>query len=130
MPGTGKTVLVVDDIPANRYIVCRVLKEANYMTIEASSSASALEQAQRQSSRCNYSRHESSCQTGLATLESLHNERDTASIPVVFLSATAQSAFDRSQAEALGASAYLFSPVQPDTLLAVVKGVIDRRERC
>jgi hypothetical protein len=65
-------------------------------------------------------------QTGLETLRQLREKPETALIPVLFLSATAQSPSDRSRGEALGASAYLFSPVQANTLLSVVKGIIER----
>ena len=60
------------------------------------------------------------------TLQQLRADSDTASIPVVFLTATAHSSFDKSQAEGLGVSAYLFNPVEPDTLVAVVENSIMR----
>jgi Response regulator receiver domain len=65
-------------------------------------------------------------QSGLVTLQQLRDDPCTASIPVVFLTASAQSAFDRNCAEQLGASSYLLSPVQPDTLVTVVEGAIAR----
>ena len=60
------------------------------------------------------------------TLQQLRADSDTASIPVVFLTATAHSSFDKRQAEELGVSAYLFNPVEPDTLVAVVENSIMR----
>ena len=126
MPGTGKTVLVVDDIQANRYIVCRILRGANYITVEAGTGIDACQQARRCRPDVILLDMNLPDQTGLTTLKQLRTETQTASIPVMFLSATAQSSSDRTLAEAAGASAYLFSPVQADTLLSVIKGVIER----
>jgi CheY-like chemotaxis protein len=127
MRGTGKTVLVVDDIAAHRYAVCRVLRSANYATIEAGWGVEAVEKAHQYHPDAVVLDMNLPDQSGLLTLKQLRSESDTAVIPVIFLSASAQSASDRDQAEAFGASAYLFSPVEPDTLLSVVMGVIQRR---
>lgn len=129
MPGTGKTILVVDDIEANRYVVCRVLRDANYSTVEAGTGVGAFEQARRCSPDAIVLDMNLPDQTGLTTLKQLRTEAQTASIPVMFLSATAQSSSDRQLAEAAGASAYLFSPVRADTLLSVLKGIIERGVR-
>jgi CheY-like chemotaxis protein len=124
---TGKkTVLVVDDTPTNRYVLCRWLHKAQYMTLEAATGAQALEQARRCRPDAIVLDMNLPDQSGATTLQQLRSEEETASIPVVMLSATAQSAFDCNQAEALGASAYLFSPVPADTLVSVVKGIIER----
>lgn len=102
MPGTGKTVLVVDDIEANRYIVCRVLRDANYTTLEAETGVDAVEQARNCLPDAIVLDMNLPDQTGLTTLKKLRTETQTGSIPVVFLSATAQSSSDRQLAEAAG----------------------------
>jgi CheY-like chemotaxis protein len=126
MPQKEKTVLVVDDLEANRYAVCRILPGANYITAEAATGSDAVEGARRLRPDAIVLDMNLPDQTGVTTLKQLRGEIQTAFIPVVFLSATAQSPCDRSHAEAAGASAYLFSPVQADTLICVLKGVIER----
>lgn len=40
-----KTILVVDDLEANRYVVCRILRSANYKTLEAATGRNAIKLA-------------------------------------------------------------------------------------
>ena len=126
MPGTGKTVLVVDDFVTSRYATCRVLRQANYTTLEAGTASDAVLKAHQHHPDAIVLDVNLPDESGMAILKQLRNASDTKSIPVVFLTATAQTDFDRSKAEALGASAYLFSPVPPDTLLSIVGGIIER----
>lgn len=126
MERLSRIVLVADDNSANRYIACRTLRQANFGTIEACLGREAVEQARRFRPDIIILDMNMPDQSGLTTLQQLRADSRTASIPVVFLSASAQSAFDRKQAEDLGASAYLFNPVQPDTLVAVVEGSIQQ----
>jgi len=122
----GGVVLVVDDNPAQRYIACRTLRNAKFITIEASWGREVVEQARRLRPDIILLDMHLPDQSGIVTLQQLRADACTASIPVVFLTATAHSSFDKSQAEELGVSAYLFNPVAPDTLIAVVENSITR----
>jgi CheY-like chemotaxis protein len=126
MPGTQKLILVVDDVAANRYAVSRVLQSANYATVEAATGQDAIEQALRLHPDAIILDMNMPDQDGLVTLKQLRDNHETATVPVLFLSATAQSPSHRSRAEALGASGYLFSPVHGNTLVSVVRGIIER----
>lgn len=126
MAGTQQTVLVVDDIDAKRYVVCRMLQASDYATVEAATGRAAIKQARKHLPDAIVLDMNLPDQSGLITLQQLRDQKETALIPVVFLSAVAHSPSDRTRAEALGASAYLFSPVQADTLVSVVRGVIER----
>jgi CheY-like chemotaxis protein len=126
MPETGQTVLVVDDIEAKRYVVCRMLQASNFITLEAATGRAAFKQACKHRPDAIVLDMNLPDQSGLITLQQLRNQKETASIPVVILSAVAHSPSDRTRAEALGASAYLFSPVQADTLVSVIRGIIER----
>jgi hypothetical protein len=121
-----QTILVVDDLESNRYVVCRILDSANYNTVEAATGTDAIQKAVLVHPDAIILDMNMPDQNGLETLRQLREKPETALIPVLFLSAIAQSASDRSRGEALGASAYLFSPVQANTLLSVVKGIIER----
>jgi CheY-like chemotaxis protein len=82
MPGTGKTILVVDDIAANLYVVCRVLHASNYKTIEAMTGVDALDQACRFRPDAIILDMHLPDQTGLTTLKQLRTETKTSSIPL------------------------------------------------
>jgi len=126
LAGAGRLVLVVDDNPAQRYVACRMLRKANFTTIEASWGREVVEQARRLSPDIILLDMHMPDQSGIVTLQQLRANSRTASIPVVFLTGTAHSPVDKSRAEALGVSAYLFNPVAPDTLVAVVENSILR----
>ena len=126
MARLSRVVLVADDDSANRYIACRSLRQANFVTIEARSGEGAVEQALRFRPDIIILDMNMPDQSGLTTLQQLRADPCTASIPVVFLTDNIHSEFDRKQAEELGLSAYLFNPVQPDTLVAVIEGSIQR----
>jgi len=121
-----KTVLVVDDVESKRYVVCRILREGKYRTLEAGSGSEAVQRARQHRPDAIVLDMNLPDQSGLVTLKQLRDAAETALIPVVFLSAEAQTPSDRTRAEALGASGYLFSPVQPDTLISVIRGIIER----
>lgn len=126
MSETRRTILIVDDLPANRYIVCRMLKHAQYATIEAASGGEAIEKARRHRPDAIVLDMNLPDQNGVATLKKLRAHTETASIPVLILSADSHSAFDKNSAEAFGASAYLFTPVPAETLVCVLNGIIER----
>lgn len=121
-----RVVLVADDNEAARYITCRALRRANFVTVEARWGHEAVNQAHCSRPDIIILDMNMPDQSGLTTLHQLRADPGTASIPVIILTTAAQSAFERRYAEELGASAYLFSPVPPDTLVAVVEGSIQR----
>lgn len=121
-----RVVLVADDNDVSRYIACRVLRQANYNTIEARWGKEAAELAREFRPDIILLDMHMPDQSGLTTLQQLRDDPGTAAIPVIFLTATAHSAFDRNCAEQLGASSYFFNPIQPNTLLTLVEGSIAR----
>ena len=126
MAGIGGVVLVANDDPVHRCTACRTLRNANFTTIEASSGREVVEQARRLRPNLIVLDMQMPDQSGIVTLQQLRAHSCTASIPVVFLTASAHLPLDKSQAEELGVYAYLFSPVEPDTLVAVVEHSIMR----
>lgn len=126
MAGVGRVVLIANDNPAHRYIACRTLRNANFTTIEAGWGREAVEQARRLHPDSIVLDMHMPDPSGIVALAQLRADSSTASIPVVVLTASAHSPFDKSQAEELGGYAYLFNPVEPDTLVAVVEGSLMR----
>ena len=126
MAVVGRVVLVANDDPAHRYIACRTLRNANFTTIEARWGREVVQLARRLRPDIILLDMHMPDQSGIVTVQQLRAASCTASIPVVFLTASAHLPLDQSQAEELGVSAHLFSPVEPDTLVAVVEGSIMR----
>ena len=126
MARLSRVVLIADDNSVNRYIASRTLRRANFIAIEACWGRQAVEQARHFSPDIIILDMNMPDQSGLITLQQLRADPCTAQIPVVLLTDTAYSAFDRKQVEELGASAYLFNPVQPDTLITVVEGSLQQ----
>ena len=126
MARLSRIVLIADHNSVNRYVACRSLRHANFVPIEARSGQGAVEQARRFRPDIIILDMNIPDQSGLTTSQQLRADPCTASIPVVFLTDNVHSEFDRKQAEKLGLSAYLFNPVQPDTLVAVIEGSIQR----
>lgn len=126
MAELGPVVLVANDDSATRYVVCRTLRNARFTTVEARWGRETVLKALRYHPDIIVLDMHMPDQSGIVTVQQLRADSCTASIPVVILTATAHSAFDRSQAEELGVAAYLFNPIPPDTLIAVVEGSIQR----
>lgn len=126
MARQSRVVLVANDKSAIRYIACQTLRRANFTTIEASWGREAIEQARQFRPDIIILDMQMPDQSGIMTLQQLRADPCTASIPVVFLSATAHSSVDKRQAEELGVSVYLLNPVAPDTLIAIIEGSITR----
>jgi len=124
MAGVGKVVLVANEDPTHSYIACRALRNAKFTTIEASWGREVVEQARRLRPDIIVLDMHMPDQSGIVTLQRLRAHSCTASIPVVFLTASAHLPLDKCLTEELGVSAYLFSLVEPDTLVAVVEGAI------
>jgi CheY-like chemotaxis protein len=126
MAEAGRVVLIANDNPAHRYIAARTLRHANFTTIETGWGREAVEQARKLRPDIIVLDMHMPDQSGMMTLQQLRADSCTASIPVVFLTASAHCPLDKRQAEELGVYAYLFNPVQPDTLVSVVEGSIMR----
>ena len=123
MSTRDKTVLVVDDTPANIQLLAELLKE-KYKIKAATSGEKALLIAAKIP------------QPDLVLLDVMMPEMDgyevcrllkensaTSHIPVVFVTGHA-SAEDRQRGLALGAVDYLSKPVAPDTLLNMVARIL------
>lgn len=126
MARLSRVALIADHDSANRYLASRMLRHAHLVAIEARSGRGAVEQARHFRPDIIILEMNMPDQSGLTTLQQLRADSCTAAIPVIFLATTAHSAFEHKKGEELGASAYLFSTVQPDRLVAVVEGSIHR----
>lgn len=125
--GEAARVLVVDDDPANRYLLCQWLRRAGHDVLDASDGAEALAllsaegDALPELALLDVNLPD---MTGFELCQSIKAAASTADMPVVHVSATAITVADRTQGLHGGADAYLVEPVDKDELLATVTAVL------
>lgn len=114
------TILIVDDVHENLHVLLNILRQ-EYAVLAATSGEKALEIA----------RHAPAPDLilldvmmpemdGYQVLECLKNDPETREIPVIFVTAAAESC-DEAKGIKLGAADYVIKPVIPETLLARVQ---------
>lgn len=116
-------VLVVDDNPVTRYATVRVLSAANFRTIEAESGQEALQRADTSVSAVVLDVNLPDID-GFQVCRKLRERAETATVPVVHLSATYVADYDKVRGLDAGASAYLIHPAEPAVLVATISSLL------
>ncbi|HZP64241.1 MAG TPA: response regulator [Terriglobales bacterium] len=120
-------ILYAEDTDAQRYAVSRVLQNAGFQVIEASTGQQALEQM--------------SCRpdlvildvklpdiSGLEVCRQIKSTEATARVPVLQVSATQVTTRARVEGLEGGADAYLVQPIEPDELIATIHALLRVRK--
>ncbi|MFJ5382379.1 response regulator [Cupriavidus sp. CER94] len=124
LPGASDSlVLVVDDNPVTRYATVRVLTAAGYRTIEAESGQEALQLADTSVSAVVLDVNLPDID-GFQVCRMLRDRPQTATVPVVHLSATYVADYDKVRGLDAGASAYLVHPAEPGVLVATIASLL------
>lgn len=118
-------VLVVDDNKPHCYVLARMLEKAGYPTQQAHTGKDALDFAAQKPGLILLDVNLPDID-GFEVLRRLQMQAATATIPVVFMSATDVGASAKIHDAQLKASGFLTQPVQQSHLLAVVEGVLSR----
>lgn len=116
-------VLVVDDNPVTRYATVRVLTAAGYRTVEAESGQEALQLADTSVSAVVLDVNLPDID-GFQVCRTLRARPQTATVPVVHLSATYVADYDKVRGLDAGASAYLVHPAEPGVLVATIASLL------
>jgi PAS domain S-box-containing protein len=119
-------ILAVDDNSSALYATARVLRSAGYEVIEASTGAAALAAAPRADLvvlDVNLPDID-----GFEVCRRLRANPETASLPVLHLSATFTNSSDFVQGFEAGADSYLTRPVEPPVLIATVRTLLFARQ--
>ena len=121
------TVLNVDDYPAALYATSRVLRQAGFQVVEATTGAEALARA-------------ADCPDliildvnlpdvdGFEVARRIKGDPQTSAIPVLQMSAAYRDPEHRAQGLEGGADAYLAQPVEPRELLATIRALLRVRQ--
>jgi len=124
----SKRLLVVDDEPNLLRAVAACLKAEDYEVRTARSGHEALLQLAESVPDLIISDIRMPGMDGYRLARQLRGSPRTALVPIVFLTAKDQTA-DRIEGFRAGIDAYLTKPFEPDELIAVVAGILNRVER-
>jgi two-component system, cell cycle response regulator len=126
-PASGLVVLMVDDTEANLAFKLSLLEPAGYDVLTAGGGDEAFALARSRHVDLILSdvvMHEGS---GFALLRRVRGDAVLHAMPFVFLTATARDDDSRERGLALGADAYLLRPIEPQRLLAELRGRLAAR---
>jgi len=126
-PYADVLILIVDDTPTNLDVLSQTLNEAGYEVAIATSGARALKQIQRRLPTLNLLDIMMPEMDGFTVCESLKNDTNTQSIPIIFITALTDiqskvKCFD------LGGVDYITKPFQAQEVLARVKTNLQLRQ--
>jgi PAS domain S-box-containing protein len=119
-------ILVVDDNPAKRYAIARLLRAAGFIVSEAGSGGEALERATDGPDAVVLDVNLPDID-GYEVCRILREREATARTPIIHLSATFTESGDKVYGFESGADGYLTHPVEPPVLVATVKAFIRAR---
>ncbi|RSN11236.1 protein phosphatase [Streptomyces sp. WAC 01325] len=128
------TVMVVDDVPTNRYAMGAVLRRAGHHVVPVASAGEALSELDVRL-RAGALPDVALVDVGLPDMSGFELCRrvkstpSTAALPVVHFSATAVDAKDRCRGLDAGADAFLPVPAEPREIQAVVHAAVRRGRR-
>ncbi|WP_374562921.1 ATP-binding protein [Ideonella sp.] len=117
--GPMRRIVVADDVPANRTMLCEMLRRLGFDVHEACDGQQALHQVQLVQPDLLLMDVRMPVLDGLQATARLRQDAATRSLPVVLVSANA-SAADRQAGLAIGADDFLAKPVSHEQLLAVL----------
>src|SRR5262245_7401939 len=120
---TKPTILVVDDTEASRYAVCRILRHAGFVVLEADTGSDALRLAAANPDLVILDVHLPDI-NGFEVCQRLKSDPRTATTPVMHLSASFVKSEDRSEGLESGADGYLTYPLEPRELIASVGALL------
>lgn len=126
MPEGRPRILVVDDREQNRYVLCRVLRQANYDCMEASGGAEALLLATTLPDLVilDVSLPDMS---GFDVCRKIKRDPHTSQISVLQISASMISSENKAKALEAGADGYLIHPIDAAVLVATVRSLLRLR---
>lgn len=121
-------ILHVDDNESNRYVVCRILRNAGFAVLEATTGETGLQLVFEQVPDLVILDVKLPGLNGFEVCHQIKENPKTAFIPVLHLSASFVESRDKAQGLDSGADAYLAQPVEPIELLATIRSLLRIRQ--
>lgn len=122
------TVLLVDDEPLLRSVLCEYLKFAGHAVIECKDGDEALERLRGESVDVVVSDVLMPGMDGLGLCGALRADAATAEMPFVFVTARTVDADMETEMERIG-DGNVFKPFEPESLLTAIRTAIAKRAR-
>jgi len=122
-PGSGKTVLYVEDNEANRKMVRLLLQRTSYSLIEAYDGEAGVAKALEARPDLILMDVQLPKISGLEATRRLRAQAATANTPIIAITSFALSGDDQRASEA-GATAYIAKPYSPRDLLALIRKMV------
>jgi CheY-like chemotaxis protein len=124
--GTRQTILCVDDNQIHCYAITRSLQHSGYATLVAGTGAEAVAQARTNKVDLVLLDVNLPDFDGFEVCKRIKSDPQTSRIPVIFHTATSANATTSLRAEMVGGAAFLTVPIEPDELLTVIQGCLER----
>jgi PAS domain S-box-containing protein len=121
-------ILHVDDNESNRYIVSRILRNAGFTVLEATTGEAGLQVVAEQAPDLVILDVQLPGLNGFEVCHRLKSNPETTFIPVLHLSASFVESRDKAQGLDSGADGYLAQPVEPIELLATIRSLLRIRQ--
>lgn len=121
------TILVVDDVAANRELLQDTLQPFGYMVLAADCVETAMRLARKRPPDLIVSDLRMPGRDGFALLRALQGDPALAGIPCMMLSSSSRNFSDRERAEALGATCFVTRPIEPPELLERIASCLGSR---
>lgn len=120
------SILIVDDHEQNRYVLCHILRQADYDCLEATTGREALERAAARPDVIVLDVNLPDM-SGLDVCRRLKSDPATSQISVLQISASMTSGENKTRALDAGADGYLIHPIDGTVLLATVRSLLRLR---
>jgi signal transduction histidine kinase/FixJ family two-component response regulator len=122
------TILHIDDTEANRYVISRILRDAEFDLIEATTGEAGLRLLAENPPDLVILDVKLPDIDGFEVCRQIRVNPTTATIPVLFLSANYVKTEDRAHGLDTGADGYLVQPVERVELVATIKALLRLRD--
>jgi CheY-like chemotaxis protein len=122
--GNRRTILIVDDIEANRLLLGQDLEDLGFATFEAANGASAVEVAERIRPVLVLMDLKMAVMDGFEATRQLRAREGFADLPIIAVSASATDEVEKESREA-GATAFLVKPIEREHLLEILGETLD-----
>lgn len=119
-------ILIVDDREENRYVLCRVLRQANYECVEATLGSQALAEAATLPDLIILDVNLPDM-SGFEVCSRIKSDPVTSQISILQISANMVSSENKTRALDAGADGYLIHPIDRTVLLATVRSLLRLR---
>jgi signal transduction histidine kinase len=127
MPDARSRILIVDDREENRYVLCRVLRQAGYDCVELRSGDEALKAAQTLPDVMVLD-VQLPDMSGYEVCRRIKQDPRTAQISILQISASFTAGEDRARALEAGADGYLTHPIEGMVMVATVRALLRLRK--